>query len=105
MPLDLSAGQALRDAAIALVDAADPDFVARALGALQRVAYRQPELTTDDVWVELGSAPRERRAMGAVMQRGKRLGYIRSTKRMQQSAQPQCHARPKQVWVSLVWRP
>lgn len=112
--LDLPAAQQAREVAIAAVDDhADVGFRDQAFLALDRLARRQARLIVDDVWTELRAEPMiestsDKRAMGAVMQRGFREGLIRPTQDFQASAQRQCHANPRRVWASLVcesWGP
>jgi hypothetical protein len=54
--------------------------------------------TTDDLW-DVVDAPREPRAMGAVITRLARAGVIRKTGRYVQSSRRANHARPLCEWV------
>ena len=78
--------------ALAQVEAhADDDWLEAAWRALVSVASRQETLTTDDVWNELraqGAAvsTHELRAIGPVMNRGRREGVIEATDRIALSA-------------------
>jgi hypothetical protein len=103
--LDLSAAQVARDRAVAVVEAnASEAFSVQAFSALCAVAAREETLIVDDIWVELGEdAPetRDKRAMGAVMQRGRREKVIAPTNDFRPSAQKQCHANPRRVWRTL----
>ena len=101
---DLFTGPELRDAALARVAAhADPDFMAAALAAVERVAATRDEFTTDHVWVEIGTAQtHERRAMGAVMRQAMRLKIVAPTTLFRPSDQAQCHGRPMRVWRRAV---
>lgn len=107
--LDLPAAQAARDEALDQVDEhASDDFKAQAFHALEVVARQQHSLIVDDVWVALGAdshvaSTRDKRAMGAVMQRGARERLTAPTDTFRPSAQRQCHANPRRVWKSLVW--
>jgi hypothetical protein len=99
-------GEQLRDEAIARVwRNADARWKAAAAQAVRLVAARGLPFTTDDVWVRLtpwslrtGITPRERRAMGAVVQGALRRGEIRATGEYRRSQRPECHARPIPVY-------
>jgi hypothetical protein len=75
------------------------------------VARAKRELTTDDIWevidkrVEDGflTPHREPRALGAIMPKLARDGFIEKTNRVQQSIRPQCNARPVAIWISKVY--
>lgn len=100
---DLRAAFAARDDAIDRVDqAADPAWKDAALAAVRRVAARQVELITDDVWAELGDGPAEPRAMGPVMLAARRLGLVEPTDRTRQADRVVNHARPQRIWRSLI---
>ena len=108
--LDLPAARAARDRGIARVAAAAAEgFADQAFAALDRVARVQQRLIVDDIWAALGSAggiapTRDKRAMGAVLQRGVREGVILPTPQFQASAQKQCHANPRRIWQSRVYQ-
>jgi len=55
-------------------------WMERALAAIRRVAAGGVPFTTNDVWRAMGddTGPRERRAIGAAMQKAARLGMIRA---------------------------
>lgn len=110
LPLfDLPAARAARDEAVERVEsAADGRFNDQAFHALDRVARRIRLFIVDDVWKELGAdqaiaSTHDKRAMGAVMQRGRREGLIMATADFKASAQKQCHANPRRIWSSLVY--
>lgn len=93
--------QQARDVAMEQVDeAADALWKADALEAVRLLAICQAEITTDDVW-EYINPPREPRAMGPIMNRAQKLGYIEATDRTRQSERERCHARPLRIWRSL----
>lgn len=101
---DSPTGRQLRDAAIAQVDEhANPTWKEWALDAVQRVCEEGKPFTTDDVWLELSGTEsqvrtHEPRAMGAVMQRAAKLGWVEPMNEWRQSTRPECHANPKRVW-------
>ena len=101
---DASAGEAARDEAIDRVGrSVDPEWYACVLDAIEHVAARGRDFTTDDVWEVLAerevNRPRERRAMGAAMNRMKHAGVIVATDRMVPTARPEGHRNPKRVWT------
>lgn len=95
-----------KEAAIVAVEAnANQEWLDEALEAVVQVAKAQNHLTTDDVWARLTSTPNEThdpRAMGPVMIRARKLGYIKPTSRWELSRRLACHARPLRVWESRV---
>lgn len=60
-------------------------------------------VTSDDVWAAVGeftaAQPQEPRAMGAVLRRLQRYGYLKPLKKWQPSTRACCHGRPVRVWV------
>ncbi len=64
---------------------------------------RGDQITSDDLWElmtrELDIIPREPIAMGAVMRRLHRDGYIKPLNKWQPSSRACCHGRPVRVWV------
>ena len=88
-------------------DAAVPEWKDLAERALLRLAATQLYITTDDLWLAMSrqhpdvDTP-EHRAVGAVMQKGARNGWIIKTDRTLQSMLRVCHGRDKRVWQSLV---
>lgn len=106
---DLDAARQARDAAIAQAAAnADTAWFDAALRSVSWLAMTQEHFTTDDVWavlVDRDEATHEPRALGAVMQRARKLGYCVPTDRYQNSARPDCHSRPVRVWESSLVKP
>lgn len=60
-------------------------------------------ITSDNLWSLVDSrlevSPREPRAMGALMRRLHRTGYLKPLKKWQPSTRACCHGRPVRVWV------
>lgn len=103
---DAEGSAAARDASIAQVeDAACAAWMARAQSALLRVLRKQPEFTTDDVWLELGldDKPHEPRAMGAVIRAAAKAGWCTAAERTTKTARVAAHRRPLQVWISNLY--
>lgn len=105
-------GELYRDEAIARVERhAAPDWKAEAWDAVQVVAARAEEFTTDEVWAELaqrrnGASTHEPRAMGAIMRNAEAAGLIEPTERWRLSDRAACHRRPMRVWrrkASVPW--
>lgn len=66
------------------------------------VAERVPDFTTDDIPFRFPKDV-DGRVIGAVMTRAAREGFCDPTDRTRKSKQVQCHARPKQVWLSTLY--
>ena len=101
--LDLIAATDARDAAIARVaTATDANWKAEVWAVIERFAAGV-EFTTDTIWQachdEGIGAPREPRALGAVMVEAARSGLVAATDRYVSSRRVACHARPIRVWV------
>ena len=72
---DAAAAAAAREKAIDRVEAGSAEWQEEALRAVEQLARRKPELTTDDLWRAL-APPAEPRAAGAVMRRAVRERLI-----------------------------
>ena len=101
--LDLIAATEARDAAIAQVaSATDADWKAEVWAVIERLAVGV-EFTTDTIWQachdEGIGAPREPRALGAIMVEAARSRLVTATDRYVASRRVACHARPIRVWV------
>lgn len=102
------AGRQGRDEGMARAEgAADSEWKAAAIDAVEQLAHASAYLTSDDVWPllfaqQLGT--HEHRAMGPVMQSAKRLGLIEATAAFRPSTRAKAHAGPKRVWRSLVFK-
>ena len=97
-----------RNIAMDVVDmAADADWRATALRAVEEVARQKTHLTTDDVLEVLaqsGQTTSELRALGPVMMRAAQAGWITATDRFVNSAAVSRHHAPKRVWKSNINR-
>lgn len=94
--------QMQRDIAIDRADQAAPEkWKETALQLVHRLARIKDTLTTDDLW-ELLDHPPEPRAMGAIMRRASKNGWIQPTNMIVNSKRPQCHARALRVWRSQI---
>lgn len=96
-------GAQLRDEALEAVD--DPPWKAFALQALEKVARRQDELSSEDVWEELEimgiPKPSEGRAMGPVLMAAVKSGWI-IPDRYEHATNPKHHAMPKRIYRSAL---
>lgn len=102
---DVEQAERARDIGIARVEASTAEWQAEALRVIREISVRQAQLTTDDVWRELGrDADVEGRAMGAAMRMAAQLGYVRRTDRTQKSERVACHRRDVRVWESVLCR-
>lgn len=100
--MDLPAGEAARDQAIARVDAAaDPDWKADAQRALNELIDAGEKFSADDIWLRVGYKPAEPRALGSLLQQAARRGRIVQTGERRKSARPEHHAYPCTVWRPL----
>lgn len=97
--LDAEASDAARDAGMARVlNAADPAWKDLAYAAVDRILARGGEFTADDVWVELGQFPKERRALGPILRAHADAGRIVNTGRRKNSERPEHHSYPMTIW-------
>lgn len=103
---DAQLGADLRDEGIARVSESTAAWQEKAVSVVRDLSLRQHELTTDDVWLNLGGHDPglEGRAMGAVMRRAASLGYVKSTPLTTKSVRAACHRRDLRIWSSLLWR-
>lgn len=91
-----------RDHALHRVDANAPDdWKTAAMEAIHRIAKYGHEFTTDDIWAMVQHPP-EPRALGAMMVKAQRAGWIRPTDRVRNSIRVECHARPVRIWVGCL---
>ena len=102
--------QKARDRVVESVRRSNADWVREhgypALVALCRRLGPGERLTVEDLWTELAARkapdPREGRAVGALMVKGRSLGLIRSTPEHVQGTRVMSHARPVRVWTVCV---
>lgn len=104
-PLNREAARAAREAALKQVEENNQRFVEDAYRSIVYLAKTHKDFTTDDVWGYMGDPPEgvEPRAMGAAMRQADKT-VITPTLSYRISAMPSCHARPKRVWESLIYR-
>jgi hypothetical protein len=98
-------GDLLRDEGIGQAEKnANQTWFNEAMFWVEVVAKYKPEFTTDDVWGWLESdmepGTHDNRAMGAVMRKAQRKGWIEPTDRVRKSTRAVCHSRPVRVWES-----
>lgn len=92
-----------RDKAIDQVGAnADQIWRNAAEAALVRCAMDLDQFTADDIWLILKDAPREPRALGAVLRYAYKMEIIEPTETWKISDRVSSHARPLRVWKSLL---
>jgi hypothetical protein len=97
------ASRAARDAAIDRVEAnTDDAWRKEAEAALSDCAAKLDEFTADDVWLRITAAPREPRALGAVMRYAHKMAIIAPTETWRTTSRASSHARPLRVWKSLM---
>jgi len=94
-----------REIAIAQVDENEVDeWKERALEAVQMCAEKNETFIVDDVWKELdpSDAPHIRDAIGPVMRRAVKAGYMEATDRHRPSESLTAHGLQRRVWRSLL---
>ena len=107
---DHAAAQQARDGAISQVEAnAGDSWKAGALEAVYACAMAYDEFIVDLVYRFMPGhlSTLDGRAMGAVMLRARRNGWIERTGRFELTAQVKSHRQPRGVWRSLLreqWR-
>ena len=99
-------GKWLRDSGIKAADeAAKPVWKDVAFLAVVECSRMFPEFTSADVWNRIdatgGVKTREGRAMGAVMLRAQKNGWIEPTDRFVKSNRASRHCAPVRIWRSL----
>ena len=79
----------------------DPGWGDRALVIVKEIAKRNESFTADAVWEELGTdTPRENRALGPILNRAQRLGWIIKSTETVMSQRAVNHGREIRVWRS-----
>jgi len=102
------AGAVARDSALDAVErAADEEWKRKAWEAILYVAKRRSAFTTDAVWYMLQewkvASPREPRAMGPMVLRGRREGIFEVTGDRKKSERVGCHRRPIDIYRSKIF--
>tara|TARA_R110000868_G_scaffold165377_1_gene398927 strand:+ start:51 stop:509 length:459 start_codon:yes stop_codon:yes gene_type:complete len=93
--------------AIAQVDKNEvDDWKERALEAVQKCAKKNETFIVDDVWKELEAddAPHIRDAIGPVMRRAVKAGYMEATDRHRPSQSLTAHRLQRRIWMSLIYK-
>jgi hypothetical protein len=101
----IEAGRKARDAALEAVEEhAEPDWKELALEAVRATAMTRAEFVAEEVWA-VGNLPqtRENRAMGPVMLKAARSGWITKTDRVRPSPSAKQHLGPAIVWRSNIF--
>lgn len=80
-------------------------WIASAVKAIRRVAKKNYQFTTDDVWKSLNEMHvSDNRAMGAAMRQATKECICYATSQTLPSLRKQSHRRPLTVWNSLICR-
>lgn len=106
--LNVERATAKRQDAITRVEThADAEWKRVALDIVKSVAELFPSFTTDKVVERLAETKaytHEPRALGPIMQRAAKAGYITATDRFENSAAVSRHKAPKRIWQSQLYR-
>jgi hypothetical protein len=78
---------------------ATDEWRAEALEAVRRAATQKMFITADDVWAILDK-PEEPRALGAILLRAARAGWLERTGRTKTTTQVSGHCHPVSIWKS-----
>lgn len=93
------------DAIDRVEEAADEVWKYTALRAVKWRCKKGVNFTTDQIWADLESVavvpPKEPRAMGAIMRKAVREGFIVATEKTVQSTKQSNHKRPVRVWSPI----
>ncbi|MGB5811744.1 MAG: hypothetical protein WBG86_14500 [Polyangiales bacterium] len=102
--LDMIESIKQRESAVKRSDeGANPGWKDEAYDAVMAVARARDTFTSDHVWQVLGEGgTRDPRALGPVMRRVERDGYIAATDGWALCLRPSRHRAPVRVWRSLV---
>lgn len=74
------------------------------LEAVRGVAMQNETFTTDEVWKQLGSVPKDRRVLGPIMIQAAKDGICEATNTTRKTTREEAHQRPLTVWKSLIKR-
>ena len=94
-----------RDTAMGVVDEnADAEWKDEALHAVYETAAVRPTFTADDVWERIPTWvwTHTPAALGPIMRRAAKKGWIEATDRFKNSARVSRHAAPIRIWRSLL---
>jgi hypothetical protein len=87
---------------------ANPVWSALADDVVHYLARRQKTLTTDDVWARIAQVSpvvtRDNRAMGPVMRRAARAGWVVKTDSTEKTDRPKANRRDIRIWKSRIYR-
>lgn len=90
-------------------EAAEKNWKAIAIQAVEYVCRERADFTTDQVWdrlKEVGAPPcREHRAVAGVLREAQRRGWCELTTYYSTSTHKQCHGCPRRVRVSKLFAP
>lgn len=101
----MKSGKELRDISMGQVERnAHECWKEAAMEAIRITATQNDNFIVDAVWpnIEEGVVTHENRAIGPMMARAKRLGWIHPTEEYRLSVIPSHHATPRRVWKSLI---
>lgn len=105
MHMDFDAARARADEGIrAAWEGSPEEWRDLARQTIEDLAYRQPEVVSDDVWTAgLPAPPNSATALGAAFRWAARNNLIAKTDRVRQTAQVRSHGSPMTIWRSLVF--
>lgn len=100
----VKAGEAGREEGIARADEhANEQWKQEALEMIRLTALFHQFFTSSLVWDRISAATHEPRAMGALMRRAEKHGWIEPTDQFLCSVRPSQHRRPLRVWRSKIY--
>jgi hypothetical protein len=97
----MKTGNQLRDEGIQLVSNNNPDWIDEAYSVIAELARRKQPFTSDDVWKNVTSLPKNNSAMGAVFRIAVADKIVVPTQQFILSARPSAHSRPIRVWMGI----
>lgn len=101
--LDLAEARRRRDVGMTVVDVSSA-FAAAADRAIYEAARTWSAFVVDQVWQFVdGDYPVDKRAMGSAIMRAVRAKVISGSEDFRHSAQRQCHANPRRIWLSRIY--
>ena len=100
--LDLAEARRRRDHGIVIVDKSAA-FAEAADRAIMQAARTWSAFCIDEVWQFVdGDYDVDKRAMGSAIMRAVRAHVITGSEDFRHSAQRQCHANPRRIWISRI---